>query len=74
MSHIDASPSNKNTINVQNFGAIGDGSTDDSSAFQKAIDYLNALGGGTLVVPNNTYMVQNKVYAFKNRNQVWIQV
>lgn len=37
------------------FGAIGDGSADDSLAFAKAIKYINSKGGGTLTIPGKVY-------------------
>lgn len=43
-------------INVQNMGAIGNGVTDDTAAFQAAFNALPA-SGGTVVVPNGTYMI-----------------
>jgi hypothetical protein len=42
---------------VLDFGAIGDGSTVDSAAFQAAIDSIEATGGLVLVPPNRTYVV-----------------
>ena len=39
---------------VQAFGAKGDGTTDDSAAFQAAV---NAVGNGTLLVPPGTYRI-----------------
>lgn len=42
---------------VRDFGAIGDGVTDDTPAIQAAIDHLAAGGGGVLVFPAGTYSV-----------------
>lgn len=43
-------------VNVRNFGAMGNGVTDDTAAFQAAINALPA-SGGTVVVPTGTYMI-----------------
>ena len=43
-------------ISVRNHGARGNGSTDDTAAFQRAINALPS-GGGTVVVPNGTYVI-----------------
>ncbi len=43
-------------INVKNFGAIGDGQTDDTEAIKAAVRYLNE-NGGTLYFPVGTYTV-----------------
>ena len=45
------------TFNVQDFGATGNGSTDDTVAIQKALDAAEAAGGGTVVIPTGTYIV-----------------
>ena len=39
------------TINVRQFGAVGDGVADDTFAIQAAIDSLSAYGGGVAVPP-----------------------
>lgn len=47
-------------VNVSDYGATGDGSTNDTQAFHDAIDALPA-GGGTIFVPDGTYVVAIRV-------------
>ena len=42
-------------INIKDYGAKGDGLTDDTQAIQNAI---NSLNGGTLLIPNGIYMIR----------------
>lgn len=42
---------------VTAYGATGDGSTDDTTAIQDAIDAVAAAGGGTVFLPAGTYIV-----------------
>src|SRR5688572_23705422 len=44
------------TSNVLNFGAKGDGITDDTEAIQAAIDFAGR--GGTIQIPRGTYMIR----------------
>ena len=44
-------------IYIKDFGAVGDGSTIDSPAIQKAIDACAEAGGGKVICPAGTYMV-----------------
>lgn len=56
-------------INVKtDFGAKGDGVTDDTSSIQAAIDYLNGIGGGRLWLPSGTYLT-GKLTVYSN---IWI--
>ena len=42
-------------VNLKKFGAVGDGVTLNTKAFQKAIDALSKKGGGRLVVPQGVW-------------------
>ncbi|MCP5523292.1 MAG: hypothetical protein H7A46_17290 [Verrucomicrobiales bacterium] len=43
-------------LNVRDFGAKGDGKTDDTTAFQKALDAAAAAGGGVVLAPRGNYL------------------
>ena len=40
-------------FNVQSFGAIGNGSTDDTTALQNALNAAHAVNGGQVYIPGN---------------------
>jgi hypothetical protein len=42
--------------NVRNFAAAGDGVTDDTAAFQRALDAVSHAGGGTVYAPPGKYL------------------
>jgi polygalacturonase len=44
-------------LNVKDFGATGDGSTNDTAAVSKAIEAASTAGGGTVNFPAGKYMV-----------------
>ena len=61
-SNTDASTSpNQNqggeVVNVKTFGAVGDGVTDDTEAFNGALASLAKAGGGRCLVPKGTYLI-----------------
>jgi polygalacturonase len=43
--------------NILEYGAVGDGSTDDSKAIQRAIDTCSSNGGGSVLVPSGRVFV-----------------
>lgn len=45
------------TFSVKWFGAKGDGTTDDTYAFQQVISAVAAVGGGVIYVPEGTYII-----------------
>lgn len=49
-----------NTFNVKDYGAVGDGRTDDTQALQAAIDAAAAAGGGTVYIPDGEYIVSTQ--------------
>ncbi len=45
----------EDVYSVRDFGAIGDGKTDDTAAFQKALDTAAKAGGGIVHAPRGNY-------------------
>jgi polygalacturonase len=52
----EKAPKSSLVVNVKDKGARGDGQTDDTASIQAAIDEV-AGTGGTVLVPNGTYMI-----------------
>jgi polygalacturonase len=50
-----APPKPKLTLNIRDYGAIGDGKTDDTIAIQQTIDRCAVLGGGEILIPAGNY-------------------
>jgi hypothetical protein len=53
-------------LNVKDYGARGDGSTDDLMAINKAITFLNSVGGGGLFFPRGTYLISGSILMASN--------
>lgn len=43
-------------VSVKDFGAVGDGVTNDTAAIQAAIAYIQSVGGGTVYFPRGIYL------------------
>lgn len=54
------------SINVKDFGAIGDGITDNKVFFQNAIEYTNSLGGGVVYFPPGNYLIGGSINIHSN--------
>jgi hypothetical protein len=48
-------PAAPDHYNVRDYGARGDGKSDDRAAFQKALDAAAGAGGGTVLAPRGNY-------------------
>lgn len=48
-------------ISVKDYGAKGDGVTDDTVSIKAAIAYAGAIGGGTVYFPASTYLVSSPI-------------
>lgn len=49
-------PAGQSVFSVRDFGAQGDGKTDDTAAFQKALDAAAQAGGGLVYAPRGNYL------------------
>jgi len=47
--------------NVRRFGAAGDGVSDDTAAFARALDAAGAAGGGVVQVPTGNYALRGRL-------------
>jgi polygalacturonase len=45
-------------MDIKSFGVIADGNTDNTDKINEAIDYLNQIGGGTLLFSDGIYNVR----------------
>ena len=62
----ESSAARTDSLNVRSFGAKGDGKTDDTAAFQAAIDAAAASGGGSVFVPAGTYRLNGTLIIKRN--------
>jgi hypothetical protein len=57
-------------VNVKDFGAVGDGVTDDTAAIQAAADKVRDNGGGVLYIPAGEYK-QNGGVALSSNTEIF---
>lgn len=55
-------------VNVKDYGAVGDGLTNDSQAIMDAINFVNANGGGTVFFPIGNYLTAPIVLSGSYKN------
>lgn len=58
---VDKSDTFIYSYNVKDFGAVSDGVTDNTNIFQKLLNKLGDLGGGTLYVPTGKYVIKGNL-------------
>jgi hypothetical protein len=58
----------RDTVSVKDFGAVGDGVTDDRAAIQAAINAINTSGGGVVYLPAGTYIVGDSGFDIVSRS------
>jgi parallel beta-helix repeat protein len=66
-------PTSSLVINVKNKGAEGNGSTDDTTAIQAAINQVGGTGG-TVLIPDGTYMIQAAPQGLYPRSNMTIKM
>lgn len=66
----DAINHGRQHVNVRSMGAAADGITDDTKAFQKAIDLVAAHGGGTVWVPPGNYSINADTSIYLKSNVI----
>lgn len=58
---IAAPTTNPGTYNIKDFGAVGDGKTDDTIAFKSAMAFIASRNGGTLQITEGDFLITSTV-------------
>lgn len=53
-------------LSVKHFGATGNGSTDDTDAINEALEFVNTIGGATLIFPKGIYRWTRMLTVYPN--------
>jgi pectate lyase-like protein/uncharacterized protein DUF4955 len=59
-------PRRRVRVSVTSFGAVGDGRTDCTAAFNEAVERVGAAGGGAVYVPGGTYLLTGIVWVHRS--------
>ena len=65
-SQLDSVKINHLSISVKDYGAKGDGVTDDITPIQNAINFVSSNGGGVVFIPNGTYIISSPIQMKSN--------
>lgn len=60
-------------INIKNYGAVGNGTVDDTAAINKVIKYVSERGGGSVIIPDGTYLI-NPITKIRMRSNVNLEL
>jgi len=61
-----ADKANKRWFDVMDFGTLGDGVNDDTSAIQAAIDAAKNAGGGLVFIPKGIFLITSQLDLYPN--------
>ena len=64
-------PTASEFVSVKDFGAVGNGTTDDAAAIQSALDALKD-SGGIIIFPVGTYLIKSAVLFYSNQT-LWFE-
>lgn len=70
--HSPAVVTNARTFNVLNFGAVGDGKTDNTAAFSACLNTMIAAGGGRMMLPDGVYLGRIEIPPVSKPLPSWI--
>ncbi|MGE0784644.1 MAG: glycosyl hydrolase family 28-related protein [Sandaracinaceae bacterium] len=57
----DPIPDVAQIVDVTDYGAVGDGTTDDGQAFEDAIAAADTMGGGAVRIPSGRYLLRRRL-------------